>query len=69
MPSAERKVTVHLPSELLDRAQKATGEGITETVRQGLELVAARETFRRVRRLRGSVKFTVDLARLRDDRS
>lgn len=69
MQTVERKVTVHLPSDLLDRAQKATGEGITETVRQGLELVAARETFRRVRHLRGSVKFTVDLTRLRDDRS
>ena len=64
MQAVERKVTVHLPSDLLDRAQKATGEGITETVRQGLELVAARETFRRA-----SIKFTLNLARLRDGRS
>lgn len=66
--AAERKVTVHLPGELLDRAQKATGQGITETVRQGLRLVAAGDTFRRVANLRGTVKFSVDLARLRDDR-
>ncbi len=65
---AERKVTVHLPEDLLDRAQKATGQGITETVRQGLRLVAAGDTFRRVANLRGTVKFSVDLARLRDDR-
>lgn len=65
---AERKVTVHLPGDLLDRAQKATGQGITETVRQGLRLVAAGETFRGVAKLRGTVKFSVDLARLRDDR-
>jgi hypothetical protein len=64
----ERKVTVHLPEELLDRAQKASGQGITETVRQGLRLVAAGDTFRRVANLRGTVKFSVDLARLRDDR-
>ena len=64
----ERKVTVHLPEDLLDRAQKATGQGITETVRQGLRLVAAGETFRRVAQLRGTVKFSVDLARLREDR-
>ena len=66
--AAERKVTVHLPEDLLDRAQKATGQGITETVRQGLRLVAAGDTFRRVANLRGTVKFSVDLARLRDDR-
>lgn len=65
---AERKVTVHLPEDLLDRAQKATGQGITETVRQGLRLVAAGEAFRSVAKLRGTVKFSVDLARLRDDR-
>jgi hypothetical protein len=64
----ERKVTVHLPEDLLDRAQKASGEGITETLRQGLRLVAAGETFRRLAKLRGTVKFSVDLARLREDR-
>jgi len=35
------KVTVELPRELLDRAQSSTGEGITSTIRRGLELVAA----------------------------
>jgi len=66
--AAERKVTVHLPEDLLDRAQKASGQGITETVRQGLRLVAAGATFRRVAKLRGTVKFSVDLTRLREDR-
>jgi hypothetical protein len=66
--AGERKVTVHLPDDLLKRAQKATGQGITETVRQGLRLVAAGDTFRRVANLRGTVKFSVDFARLRDDR-
>ena len=64
----DRKITVHIPEDLLDRAQKSTGQGITETVRQGLRLVAAGETFRRVARLRGKVKFSMDLARLREDR-
>ena len=54
--------------DLLDRAQKATGQGITETIRQGLRLVAAGETFRRVSQLRGSVRFSLDLDRLREDR-
>jgi hypothetical protein len=41
---------------------------VTETVRQGLRLVAAGDTFRRVAKLRGRVKFSLDLARLREDR-
>lgn len=65
---SERKITVHVPGHLLDQAQRATGQGITETIRQGLRLVAAGETFRRVSKLRGTVKFSVDLQRLRDDR-
>lgn len=65
----ERKITVHVPEDLLRNAQKSTRQGITETVRQGLRLVAAGETFRRVARLRGSVKFSLDLERLREDRT
>ena len=64
----ERKITVHVPEGLLKSAQKSSGQGITETIRQGLRLVAAGETFRRVAALRGSVKFSVDLRRLREDR-
>ncbi len=65
---SERKVTVHIPGDLLDRAQRSTGQGITETIRQGLRLVAAGETYRRVAKLRGTVKFSVDLTKLREDR-
>ena len=65
---SERKITVHVPGDLLERAQKASGHGITETIRQGLRLVAAGETFRQVARLRGTVKFSIEPARLREDR-
>ena len=65
---AERKITVHVPEELLDRAQKSSGQGVTETVRRGLQLVAAGDTFRRLAKLRRRVKFSLDLARLREDR-
>ena len=64
----DRKITVHIPEDLLARAQQSSGQGITETVRQGLRLVAAGDTFRRVAKLRGTVRFSVDLARLREDR-
>jgi len=31
-----RKITVEIPSELLAKAQQASGAGITETIRTGL---------------------------------
>lgn len=64
----QAKITVHVPQDLLAQAQKTTGRGITETVRQGLRLVAAGDTYRRVARLRGAVKFSLDMKRLREDR-
>lgn len=69
MGVAERKITVHVPEDLLKAAQRTSGEGVTETVRQGLRLVAAGEAFRRLAKLRGTVKFSVDLRRLRGDRT
>jgi hypothetical protein len=38
-----RKITVEVPEELLEKAQKASGEGITQTVRTGLQLLRRRE--------------------------
>ena len=65
---AERKITVHVQSELLARAQKAAKAGISETVRKGLELLAAGEAYDRLLKMRGKVKFSVDLDELREDR-
>jgi len=36
-----RKITVRLPVELLEKAQRASHAGITQTVRAGLQLIAA----------------------------
>jgi hypothetical protein len=36
-----RKITVEVRADLLRKAQEASGSGITETVRAGLELMAA----------------------------
>lgn len=66
---AARKITVHIPGDLLKQAQKSTGQGITETVKRGLQLVAAGEACRQLRALRGRVRVAVDLEALRDDRS
>jgi hypothetical protein len=65
---AERKITVHVQSDLLSRAQKAARAGVTETVRKGLELLAASEAYDRLLEVRGKVKFSVDLRELRQDR-
>jgi hypothetical protein len=63
-----RKITVHVPEELLDRARRSTGKGVTDTVRQGLALVAAGDTYRRLAQLRGKVRFSRTARQLRDDR-
>ena len=40
-----RKIIVEISPELPDRAQRASGEGITQTVRTGRQLVAARQAY------------------------
>jgi hypothetical protein len=62
------RVTVELPADLLKRARASTGEGITATIRRGLELVAAARAQERLRALRGKVRFSIDLDELREDR-
>jgi len=62
-----RKITVEVPEELLERAVESSGEGITATVRRGLELVAAGQAYEALRSLRGKVRLSIDLASLRED--
>ena len=63
-----RKITVEVPPDLLEKAQRASGAGITQTVRTGLQLVAASRTYARLRQLRGKVRFTRTVAELKADR-
>lgn len=63
-----RKITIEVPEDLLNKAQKASGEGITQTVRAGLRLVAASHTYARLRKLRGKVKFSRTVEELKFDR-
>jgi len=65
---AERKITVHVRSELLNKAQRAARAGISETVRKGLELLAASEAYDGLLKMRGKVKFSINLRELRQDR-
>ncbi len=63
-----RKITVEVPQKLLEKAQRASGTGVTQTVRTGLQLVAASRTYTHLRKLRGKVRFTRTLAELKADR-
>lgn len=63
-----RKITVQLPEDLLERAQKASGKGVTQTIRAGLQLVAASVAYRQLCRLRGRYRFSLALRELKDDR-
>lgn len=63
-----RKITVEVPEDLLEKAQQASGTGITQTIRTGLQLVAASQTYARLRQLRGKVHFSRTSDELKDDR-
>jgi hypothetical protein len=63
-----RKITVEVPADLLERAQRASGAGVTQTVRAGLQLMAASEAYARLLRFRGKVRFSRSVEELKDDR-
>jgi len=65
---ALRKITVEVPADLLEKAQHAGGTGVTQTVRTGLQLLAASHAYTRLRQLRGKVRFSRTLAELKADR-
>ena len=62
-----QKVTVLLPRDLVQRATAATGEGLTPTIRRGLEAVARAAAYERLRQLRGKVKLSINVDELRED--
>jgi hypothetical protein len=63
-----RKITVEVPAQLLEKAQRASGAGITQTVRAGLQLMAASEAYARLLQFRGKVRFSRSVEELKDDR-
>jgi hypothetical protein len=63
-----RKITIDIPADLLEKAQKSSGSGITQTVRAGLQLLAASQAYNDLRQLRGKVRFSRTAAELKADR-
>jgi hypothetical protein len=60
-----RKITIMISADLLKRATAATGKGITPTIREGLEAMAASQSYEALRRLRGKLKLSIDVEQLR----
>ena len=68
MQETTTKVTVHIPTALLQQARAITGEGVTGTVRQGLRQIAAIHAQKNLRELRGKIPISLDIDKLREDR-
>ena len=66
--SEVKKVTVELPSELLEKAQRQTKQGITETIRRGLRLLAEAEAFEKMILLKGKQSYDCGWEDLKEDR-
>ena len=65
----DRKITIMLPEELIERALKASGEGLTPTLRKGLELMAAKGAYRGLLKLKGKFDLGLDYAQVKKDRT
>lgn len=63
-----RKITVEISGSLLEKAQQASGAGITQTVRTALQLLAASQAYDRLLRMRGKVRFGRTFEELKEDR-
>jgi hypothetical protein len=64
-----RKITVQVPEDVLESAQAFTGEGVTQTVTEGLKRLASIRAQQELLKLRGKIKFSIDLNELREDRT
>ncbi len=63
-----RRVTVNLPSDLLDAAMQVTGKGITGTIIEGLTRLRQKRFYERAIALRGKVQLDIDLEKTRGQR-
>ena len=63
---AVKRVTVNLPRHLLEDAASITGAGTTETIVQGLELLARRRAYAKAMALKGKLDIRIDLDAARE---
>jgi len=62
---AFRKITLLVPTDLLEEALKAGGDNLSQTAKKGLQLIAARQAYTEIRKMRGKVKFSLPLDEMR----
>jgi len=60
-----RRVTANLPEDLLDRAMEVTGEGITQTIIEGLEQIRRRRAYEKFMALKGKIQLDINIDELR----
>jgi hypothetical protein len=63
-----KKITLNIPTALLEAALSSGGQNITQTVKTGLQLIAAKNSYAALKRYKGKVKFNITLDELRRDR-
>ncbi len=63
-----RTVTVDLPVELLEQAQKQSGSDIKETIIKGLQILAASQAYSDLLKYEGKVPFSRSWQELKEDR-
>jgi hypothetical protein len=68
MNGRTRRVTANLPADLLEQALETTGEGITETLTEGLRLIRRSRAYPKAMELKGKLRLRVDLATSRERR-
>lgn len=66
--SVAKRITVDVPEALLREAQAETGKGITETIRQGLKLLASTSAYKELLKLEGKEKIAKNWKKLKEDR-
>lgn len=65
---ANKKYTVELEESLVKSAVRATGKSFTDTVRQGLRILAASEAYSELSKMRGTVDLDLDVKKMRKDK-
>ncbi len=64
---ALKKITLLVPADILEEALKVGGDNLTQTVRKGLQLIAARDAYYEIRKMRGKVKFSLSLDEMKHE--
>lgn len=62
-----KKVTMILPEDLLQKAMRVSKSGMTPTVREALKLLAARDVYTRLLKMRGKGGFSMTWQELRGE--